>query len=368
MPDPVVLVFDTNVLVRDLQGQSIGLWVLAEVADRIGVQVVIPQVVLDEFERHCSEKVEELAALGGKYRSQARRLLGATGVNLGPIVFDSGAALREMTASYRAMCRAEGWRVGAYPAVSHGAVVARLHSGLKPFGRREREVGYRDYLIWRTALEAGLSSDALVVLVTDNQKDFYSEGALHPELASEASEQGVRIEVCTGLPDVLDRWALPRLPSGLKHNSEHWARRLASFFASDEYSELCGPDYSIPYNFGLPLHADVPMFGAPENWRIEAVHEYATHRGGRLKTFASIVLRGDFVAVFVVEDRLVPMTRIAVESAWKVLSTQSSLGETWFHVAMNGRATIQWIEDEAGTSPDEFHMRISPRPRKADFG
>lgn len=86
-----------------------------------------------------------------------------------------------------------------YPKIDHKKVVERYGLGLKPFkpteNEREKERGYKDYLIWRTIVEFIAShkdDNEDFCLITANNTDFCdNNGNLHKELADELVTLGI---------------------------------------------------------------------------------------------------------------------------------------------------------------------------------
>ncbi|MDX2106789.1 MAG: PIN domain-containing protein [Candidatus Melainabacteria bacterium] len=59
--------------------------------------------------------------------------------------------------------------------VSHDILLQRLFKRLKPFKEKDRDIGYRDALIWYSILDLAVANpDSVLVFISENKKDFSS--------------------------------------------------------------------------------------------------------------------------------------------------------------------------------------------------
>ena len=209
------IVLDTNVI-RDNAAMGGPLFeALRAFAAMPGRSVVIPQVVIEELVAHLDERVDEIEAQIAKFKR--------TTAFAGELAWGDSKTLDADGIRVRLVKRFEeaGFHVAPVPDVSHEEVLERIHGGLKPFGREEREKGYRDYLVWRTALACATGGD--VVLVSRDTRDFADKnGDLHPDLAEELGGRPLTLHASLG--ETVDKVVRPVLDNeaGLLPWFERW--------------------------------------------------------------------------------------------------------------------------------------------------
>jgi len=100
----------------------------------------------------------------------------------------------------------------------HDEVLQRLQSGKRPFRGTpdQRDVGYRDYLVWKTILGLAGSGDGDVAFVTGNIRDFGEESPegsrLHSELVAESRDIGLEVKLYTSVEQFIADVVKPSLP------------------------------------------------------------------------------------------------------------------------------------------------------------
>lgn len=95
-------------------------------------------------------------------------------------------------------------------------IVDKLHAGASPFihGGDRREDGYRDYLIWRSAIDAAMASDDRAAVFISGDRAFGGKGKgteLAEDLQTEAADSGVTIHWRQDLYQFLQAEAQPCL-------------------------------------------------------------------------------------------------------------------------------------------------------------
>lgn len=173
------------------------------------------QTLLNESSRSgwtivLSELVEwELAAILRRHlERQQSRARGATRAlerftNVPEIEIDVGATVAGEMARLRGDVLAAGGELGDVPDVSIAALALRAIDRRPPFD--ERGSGFRDAIIWETAI--GLAAEGEAVLLISTDEAFAESDALHPQLAAEARSRcaaGGGIELAKTLHDALD--------------------------------------------------------------------------------------------------------------------------------------------------------------------
>ena len=192
------IVLDTNIIHQDykLNGQRI--LKLYEASKRLGYELVIPEVVVDEI---VNQYRRDLEAAHGSYMkglSQIRKLVEPNN----KFQFESTAFIDEQCVAfetaYHQRIKELEITILPYPRVAHKLMVAKDLKRIKPF--RENSKGYRDALIWETLKEQLIPSKRLfdecqIILLSENTKDFGDGGKLHSDLEKELEDIGFTWEV-----------------------------------------------------------------------------------------------------------------------------------------------------------------------------
>jgi hypothetical protein len=189
MPDvtPRVLL-DTNVLVANFQSGN-AYKLLIEGARTRQLQLVVPELVL----REAANKFREMAAERAREYDKAVSGLARLGmqVKAKPDPDPAAAAVR-YDANLRRTLRDINATIAALPDVTHDALLTKTLARRKPF--RDGDAGYRDALLWETAMEQAKEHGELI-LCTMNTRDFAEAGegdiGLGPDLAAELQAAGL---------------------------------------------------------------------------------------------------------------------------------------------------------------------------------
>lgn len=176
-------VIDTNAIFGDFHLKSTLLRVVVD-AKRVGDEVAIPEVIVDEHVNHFRERITQ----------HAQKVFNAWN-SLTELQATSAAApsldVDEMVRAYRGKLDARlkdlGIRRLPYPEVDHPTLVARDLKRLKPFNTEGK--GYRDALAWESIV-ALVKEGAEVVFVTNNTTDFGA--TLDPDLVADLQKRGLR--------------------------------------------------------------------------------------------------------------------------------------------------------------------------------
>lgn len=206
-PDVDALVLDTTALFADLPMEGVQFRTLFHSLVRLDLELVVPQLVLDEAARHFARKRDAAIAKVREGHRDLRRVVGMHEA--------SAATLDESRWQYR-FSESKNWpppvTVLGYPSVDHQTVARRELADRKPFNGEGK--GYRDALIWLSTVEYLRGNTKRVVLVTANTKDFTRDGELHPDLLADltaASIDPARLVVCARLDEFNERYVVPFL-------------------------------------------------------------------------------------------------------------------------------------------------------------
>jgi predicted nucleic acid-binding protein len=156
------VVLDSTVLIADFGLNALPVKALLDLPKRGKATVVVPEVVILETAAHWRRNAEQAVSKFGA----ASRSLGQFAPELRE--FD----LAEAAAAYETWLRSEfaskRVKIVGHPDVPHDVLVRAAIERRKPFSESGR--GYRDALLWQTALK--LADENKVALVTNNSSDF----------------------------------------------------------------------------------------------------------------------------------------------------------------------------------------------------
>lgn len=260
---PLQVVVDTSVIRRTRGDLTAGDWPVLRAAARLGlVDLRLPSVVLQELVDHRRRDLAKLQELERKVDRQRRDLLGDEDPLSSRTLPLSDARLNEACAVYAEFVSEWFRDAGSVlddPDVAHSELVARALERRRPFTEGER--GYRDALIWYSALEC--ASSERVVLLTANTKDFAKETDNQIELADDLIADLVsrglppsRIRLVTTteslLGDLLPDWD----EGGVRSAWASYVQSKAGVHAINNLLEYrLGREFSIP-----PSAAPTPLW------------------------------------------------------------------------------------------------------------
>lgn len=196
---------------------------------------MLPEVVVRETVDHRRRRLDKFVRDREAVRRDERWLLGRT--DPAHLSYDGGdreveRLLNEHEAELRAFFTDHG-QVWTWPTVGHDELVSRVLSHRAPL--RDGERGYRDALIWYTALE--VAQHGPVILLSPNVKDFGDGSDLATDLVEDVVNAGFdrdRIELCTSLSDLLRR-VLPN-----EWNNEQLDHAWSTFATSSDFLAVLG--------------------------------------------------------------------------------------------------------------------------------
>lgn len=189
-----VAVLDANVLIRDFWLQGDGFEYL-DTHHFLGHRPAIPQVALDEVRSHLRKRAEHLLTnREGEQGSvgNTRRLLRLFHLSTVPDedLWDVDDLLARWDAAIQRFLERHNGLVLPVPTIALTELAKRSVERQRPFSKGDK--GFRDTLIWLSALEL-VAEDTRVSLITENTTDFFSgPGRPHPEIANEALQRTER--------------------------------------------------------------------------------------------------------------------------------------------------------------------------------
>ena len=208
------IVFDTSAVFTDLHLSGDTLKLIKGGLPRIGATLVVPAVVVDEMKGKFADELREAAE---KAKKPVEKLADLLDRSVDDLVSQEAlsTAVEQYAERLPGVLERAGIEVLPYPDVSHEAVVAVLQLRRRPFkATGGKEVGYRDYLIWRTIIDLLKAGTDEVAFVYQNLSDFGLNGQLFPDLLGDLEAEGIdnrRVRVFTSLTDLYDRLIAPSL-------------------------------------------------------------------------------------------------------------------------------------------------------------
>lgn len=186
------IIIDTNTINKDYKLNGKYIVTLSEAAAKLGYEVCVPEVVVDEIVSHFKDELAEAYDTYLKGVSKLKTLLPTM-----PKSIISEAIIEEQLQKFReqyeAELQAKNIKILPYPNVAHKSIVAKELDKKKPF--KDSQKGYRDSLIWETVKSElipvkDLFSESQIQLLTRNTRDFADKNGLHQDLKDELLELG----------------------------------------------------------------------------------------------------------------------------------------------------------------------------------
>jgi hypothetical protein len=176
---------------------------------KIGGEILIPQVVIDEVFGKFQLNFQDSLAKLEKAEKETERLLG-TKIPTSAVI-DLEKVVQEYKVFFFEMLKKNGAKILPYPQVEHNIIVERAINRRKPF--KDNGDGYRDTLIWFSLLEVIKGSKDTLFFVTHNVTDF-GKNTLFPELSDDLTKLDIptnAIKIISSLDEYNSLFILPEL-------------------------------------------------------------------------------------------------------------------------------------------------------------
>jgi len=207
----VRVVFDTNILCADFHLKGNDFSVFLEGMQRVGIQIYLPKVVIDEVINKYWQKLYRIAkeSLGICQKWQKATLMPTQP----PISFKSANAEACKYKKYllKTFDAVKATRL-PYPNTSHEVIAQRAIEHRKPF--KENGAGYRDTLIWESILSLFNNDSSPICFVTNNSKDFGGGPNVHRDLLQDLDRLEIKYEdvkIFKTLKDLNQELIIPNL-------------------------------------------------------------------------------------------------------------------------------------------------------------
>jgi len=185
---PMKVLLDSSIVCADYFLSSGNFEVLRDGLESAGFQLIVPEIVLEETANKYGEEVEKVRV---QLRRHGERLNYLFQEQYVASIADSEVEKRiaRYAKILRRMVMASGAEVLPYPEIAHADIVARELRRKKPFSNRG--AGYRDFLIWESALRA-IPERGAMAFISANKADFAGQdGSLHADLVEDLLQRGI---------------------------------------------------------------------------------------------------------------------------------------------------------------------------------
>ena len=173
----IKVILDTNAICADYWMQGSSFRILFQGKHLLPIELMIPEVALDEVLNRYKEDLFEKKNAVTKALAQFDKITKNDRLN------EMDPSIEELVSKYRIFLMAEiknrKIKTIPYPKVDHKKIVEHDLKRLKPF--KKDGSGYRDYLIW-DCVEKQSGSEHEVVFITANAADFGAGPEPHSDL------------------------------------------------------------------------------------------------------------------------------------------------------------------------------------------
>ncbi len=141
------IIIDTNIINKDYKLHGKYIVTLSGAAAKLGYEVCVPEVVVDEIVSHYKDELVEAYDTYLKGVSKLKKLLPEMpkSITSEALIEDQ---LQKFRVQYEAELQSKNIKILPYPNVAHKSIVAKELDMKKPF--KDSQKGYRDSLIWET--------------------------------------------------------------------------------------------------------------------------------------------------------------------------------------------------------------------------
>lgn len=210
------IVIDTNIVHKDFFLKNAQIISLCETAKKCGIQVYVPQVVIDEIITHYKEKIGEACSDLKKAKSSLAYFYPKEWIE----DYFTSEKVVQLLDDYRLALHKRLFELNIqiipYPIIPHEVLVRRDLARKKPFQPSGK--GYRDALIWESVhnIIEDNGNEPDLVFINKNTKDFFENGKLHPDLQADILNKGLSSEcilIYDDISKVINQHIKPRQTS-----------------------------------------------------------------------------------------------------------------------------------------------------------
>ena len=205
----MVIILDTTELFRDphLSGPD---WLLvATFLERVDAHLIVPEVVLDEAARHFESKLTQALDAVSRAQGQIKKLVPDALLPL------PAMDVPQLQGEYRQALEARLGQMGAmiapHSVILLDTILQRSLTGRKPFGSHT-DRGFRDAVLWESALRAIPEGTDQVLLISSNTSEFSDGRELAGDLRDDLVVSGLApesVHLCIDVRDLVERFVQP---------------------------------------------------------------------------------------------------------------------------------------------------------------
>lgn len=189
----MLVVLDANVFCADFQMSGNAFRVFLTGFRKAGLKPCVPESVVDEVLNKYKENCDDLARRAAKLSHDAGRLAGSNLIKVFPDREYTDLLYSEYSTKLAKAILNNGFVQLPYPSISHKDLAQRAVTKRRPF--RESDSGYRDSLLWLSVVERLTKDREPIAFVTNNTRDFGSEGKLHDHLIEDLNKVDLSSDV-----------------------------------------------------------------------------------------------------------------------------------------------------------------------------
>jgi rRNA-processing protein FCF1 len=202
---------DTNIILNESYFRSAFSQAFLNACSLLQIDVVIPDIVLDEVLGNYPKKLKSKAKEFQKAQKEIGRL-----VDIDEIDISIDQAISDYEDFLSDLIEENGIHVAPYPDISLQDLVVKSYELEKPF--KDSGEGHKDFLVWKS-IKAHTEVEAASpphFFLTNNTKDFATldqdkEHVLHPDLAAQIDVAAHQPALLTALRDAWEKLLAPKL-------------------------------------------------------------------------------------------------------------------------------------------------------------
>lgn len=206
------MLVDSNVIIESgFRLGSQACRILLDSKDRLGIEIVVPELVIMECVQKYKEELTESKRGFENWAKNHQRIIGAK-PEIPPELHDIDLTVDGYEHELRSLLDERGVAIAPIPEIAHHTLAARAVCKERPFSR-EKE-GYRDALIWQSVVEQAEETDSDVIFLTSNVTDFADKRddqfVIHPDL-QKYIKNGKQVELVRSVTKLNQDYVIPTL-------------------------------------------------------------------------------------------------------------------------------------------------------------
>lgn len=277
------VVLDSNIIIADFWMQSPNFQVLLESSKKGNIDLMIPELVMDEVINKFNQRIEKSKKDIGSELVTLNKL---TNNEIENPVADSiiEKAKKNYRKHFEKIIAINKIGVLPYPKTEHKYLAKKAMLKLKPFNTNEK--GYRDCLIWEN-IKGLISADDIediitpeLIFITNNNKDFSSDtGKVNEDLHAELEDENLNtesLEIHSSLGEFNDKIAKlfllqASIFEGKLKNNTFWDFELKAIIDEFLFKDFINSNLSNYYEYA-PYANDSPMVvSIDDNYAIDNI-------------------------------------------------------------------------------------------------